>query len=137
MPAELMVSDPSLQVQQLQLLQQQQQQRHNHGLVNGYINFNQPNIMYRDMSFYNPAVAGGDYVFNIPPQGEKRELQASEAEVPSTSIEDSKQPAAVGRGRKAGDKAGSSTYATRHQAAESRRRQRINDRYGFSGNAGL
>jgi hypothetical protein len=119
--------DPS-NVQQLHLLQQQRQQPGFNGYGPAFI-ASHPNLMYaRDMSFY-PNAPNPEYQvpYNIQPPFNVQPEKASA----SSGVEASKHsapPANTPRhGKKASEKTGS-TYASRHQAAESRRRQRINDR---------
>lgn len=121
LPVELMVQDPSMQVQQLQMLQQRQQ------LANGYNILPHPGMLYRDVAYF-PTQLGNEYnVYNLPNQSNASDNKRNQEALPATSIEEAAPTKAPARGRKGSDKAGS-TYASRHQAAESRRRQRINDR---------
>jgi hypothetical protein len=61
---------------------------------------------------------------------EKPAPAPSQEHVPASRDSDGP-PAKAARTKKTGEKNGTSTYASRHQAAESRRRQRINDRFTF------
>lgn len=117
-----------MQVQQLQLIQQQQQQQRQQPGFGSYgpaFIAPHPNLMYaRDVpQFFQPGLAQ-DYQVPYPIATSEKPAASPPAEVKEPEAP----PAKVAKsGKKGGDKA-ASTYASRHQAAESRRRQRINDR---------
>jgi hypothetical protein len=117
---------------QLQLLQQQRGQA-----FNGYGTFmaSHPNLMYaaRDVAFY-PGGLGADYAvpYAVPHTADKPQTPGAGTSDQGGKADNEGPPAKVSRTSKKGAEkpAGGSTYASRHQAAESRRRQRINDRCG-------
>ena len=127
---KVMQTDASLQVQQLQLLQQQQQRQ------NGFSGYGptfispQPALMYaRDMHSYPYAnVMSSEYAaqYAQPDTVDAKEPAASNAIAPKSEAD--APPAKASRTSKKAGGGDKSTYASRHQAAESRRRQRINDR---------
>jgi hypothetical protein len=113
-------------MQQFQLLQQQRPPS-----FNGYGTFiaPHPSLMYatRDVAFYPSTLAASDYSLPYTVQPTEKTAPTSAAESPPKP-DPAPPPAKAPRtSKKSSDKAGS-TYASRHQAAESRRRQRINDR---------
>lgn len=124
-----MQSDGSLQVQQLQLLQQQQQRQNGFNSYGPAFISHQPALMYaRDMHSYPYAnVMSSEYPAQYAQPDTNAAKEPATSTAPATKSDAEAPPAKASRTttKKAGDK---STYASRHQAAESRRRQRINDR---------
>lgn len=113
-------------MQQFQLLQQQRAPSFN-GAYGTFI-APHPSLMYatRDVAFYPSTLAASEYGLPYAVQPSEKPVPTSAAETPAKP-EPAPPPAKAPRTTKKSDKAGS-TYASRHQAAESRRRQRINDR---------
>ena len=115
-------------MQQFQLLQQQRAPSFN-GAYGAFI-APHPSLMYatRDVAFYPSTLAASEYSLPYTVQPTEKPVPTSAAESPVAKPEPAPPPAKAPRTtKKSSDKAGS-TYASRHQAAESRRRQRINDR---------
>ena len=126
---QTMDGSANLPMQQFQLLQQQRAPSFN-GAYGAFI-APHPSLMYatRDVAFYPSTLAASDYSLPYTIQPTEKPVPTSAAESPAVKPEPAPPPAKAPRtSKKSSDKAGS-TYASRHQAAESRRRQRINDRY--------
>ena len=119
-----MMDPNSVQVQHLQLLQQQRQAPGFAGYAPAFV---APPLsgMQSDYQY-----AGMQYGMQYPLQhAEKQQIAAAAPEAaPKADVE--APPAKVSRASKKASEKNGTTYASRHQAAESRRRQRINDRCG-------
>ena len=125
---DLPTSSANVPIQQFQLLQQPRSPG-----FGGYgTTFITPHhsLMYatRDVAFYPSALTASDYNLPYTVQQPEKQVSVSAAEPAVSKPEPAPPPPKAPRtSKKNGDKSGS-TYASRHQAAESRRRQRINDR---------
>lgn len=127
---DLPASSANVPIQQFQLLQQQRSPGFG-GYGTTFI-APHPSLMYatRDVAFYPSTLAASDYNLPYTVQQPEKQIPVSAAEPPASKAEPAPPPPKAPRtSKKSSDKSGS-TYASRHQAAESRRRQRINDRCG-------
>lgn len=128
---DLPASSANVPIQQFQLLQQQRSPGFGGYGATTFITPH-PSLMYaaRDVAFYPSALTTtSDYnlPYAIPPTEKQPSIPVTEP--PASKPEPAPPPPKAPRtSKKSNDKSGS-TYASRHQAAESRRRQRINDRY--------
>lgn len=119
--------DPnSVQVQHLQLLQQNSQ-RQGAGFAGYAPAFVAPPLGLSGMQPDYPY-AGMQYGMQYPLQPAEKQQVAAAAPEPAPKAESEAPPAKVSRASKKASEKNGTTYASRHQAAESRRRQRINDR---------
>jgi hypothetical protein len=115
--------DPNnMQVQQLHLVQNPQLQARFSGYGPAFVA--SPHFMQSEYPMQYGMQYGVHY--GLQP-AEKPAPAPSEEQVPASGDSEGP-PFKAARTKKSSDKNGTSTYASRHQAAESRRRQRINDR---------